>query len=978
MKRFACMYLVIGAILFASPLYGAVKFSRGEKNIIVVTGKNPAGSVKFAASELARFLGAALKSKVVVQEQMAEGKCIVLGSSGKADAAENVIEEKDGKLWIYGKDTPGGTGDVSNLYFNVENKGTLEAVYQFLEDYVGVRFLEPGRNGTFVTGLKAVTFSGIRKFKPSFDERRCFYFRSVWYRAETDELKKEFGGKKELMLWALRLRFTSERAKVYGCHTPGYLYLEKILFPKKPELFAVQSNGMRSGKDLCWSNPDVEDFWYTLVDCYFRGDPDPKAAGLDLKEWNRHLFKRKDEFMLDPHDYQEYFCQCKRCVDFRRPHGERGQGELVWKVIINVCRRIAKKHPGKYISTLLYPPKRFYPVKLQIPGNLRVRTTIPWQAIDVKSSYFAESTRLLKETQDKLARKGAIWFYFRAAFAASPTLYGVPEVAAADFQKYLQSVKPYVSDVFYEHIEPSHTIRNIDAYLIAHTLYDADLDMNAVADEYFRLYFGKAAPEMMEFYRGMETNWRKVTAHMGGVAKKYPGKRPPCQLNYIFTNIYTYKEIMRLSHLLDKAEKAVPAKSVYAARIRRYRTYVMDLVKQEFSVHTSDRAHSFKPEYPLMVRQVSDMPDAAMWKTLPRLALVNANNKGGKYTQKGSFKVAISAKAIYVKADFDDVEIAKSGSKARKNCDHTDISFDNCSEIFTADAKGKVTQIFVTDLGAFVVRQDKQWLKSADGIKVSAYKSKQGWGYIAEIRHTLTGIVLESGKSRFNLTRTRNLNDKSLLEHSTFNPDAVLGKWTSPARMSAIVPVKGGIGQGTVYQNAAKAPTAGKSVIFLDSKKRNPNTLWVRWNPPKGRSKLGSSSKDCRTSGAAYFIDCTHVPLQGKELTASWRYMGPVPRAGTVLRVSVWTRVESSNPEAVVSVRVAWNDKNKRWLRLKSDDITGTACKRVVPGKWEKIMLEIEVPEHKDIAFVSVTVSGSEIRPGKLFIDDLKIEKVEI
>ena len=102
MKRFACMYLVIGAILFASPLYGAVKFSRGEKNIIVVTGKNPAGSVKFAASELARFLGAALKSKVVVQEQMAEGKCIVLGSSGKADAAENVIEEKDGKLWIYG------------------------------------------------------------------------------------------------------------------------------------------------------------------------------------------------------------------------------------------------------------------------------------------------------------------------------------------------------------------------------------------------------------------------------------------------------------------------------------------------------------------------------------------------------------------------------------------------------------------------------------------------------------------------------------------------------------------------------------------------------------------------------------------------------------------------------------------------------------------------------------------------------------
>ena len=153
------LLLFAAAVLFPLAAQELVISENGRSYAEIVTGKNPSAVVQFAAKELAYFLGKAGKCTIPVKTKSNAKIQFHLGSTPESRKAgispkehDHIISiRKDGKIFLAGVDEPqprGGT--VFNLFFNIDKKGTLETVYTFLEKYLGIRFIEPGKEGEFV------------------------------------------------------------------------------------------------------------------------------------------------------------------------------------------------------------------------------------------------------------------------------------------------------------------------------------------------------------------------------------------------------------------------------------------------------------------------------------------------------------------------------------------------------------------------------------------------------------------------------------------------------------------------------------------------------------------------------------------------------------------------------------------------------------------------------------------------------------
>ena len=976
MKLIRKLLVILVAFQVLSLSAGVVIAENGKSRAEIVVGNNPSAVVQFAAKELADFLGRAGHCRIPVVKTSSVPVRIYLGVTPETRAAgidpkygDHLISiRKDGRIFLAGVDQPGTRGaTVMNLFFNVDKKGTLETVYAFLEKYLGVRWLEPGKAGELVPVRDRIELPfADENLRPAFLERRTHYYRTVCYRNAIPDLS-EFCTQEEGILWGLRLRYTSFRPSVFGCHTFATLRLEKLL-KDRPELFALQKDGFRSPKDFCWSNPAVEDLWFTLAEAWFRGDRTTAAAGYKVN-WNPNTFFNRGEFMIDPHDYTTYYCQCPRCNELRRPFGKKGQGELVWKVIFNVARRVEKQYPGRLITTLVYPPKRFLPSDRDIPKNLRVRITIPWTAVNLGSKSYDRALGLVTHWGKAQQEKLYLWMYLRANFASA--LPGVPEVSVHNMQKLFQAYRPYVQGIFFEHIEPTHTIRNIDQYVLAHLLWDPDLDLDKLLKDYCQQYFGKAAQDMLTFYQRLESNWYRVAAAQP--EEKLEGADHNAGLRKVYDEVYNYKELTSLTDMLVRAKAKVPAGSAEARRISRYQRFVIDLAKSNFSVFSSDKAHRFAPEQVLICKVIKDDPTEEDWQCATWQNLYS-NDKAAKPDPASRFKVLENDRAIFVRAEYNEPNLADTVSRERKKGDFKDIWLENAAELFFAVQEGPPLHLVVTDRGFYAVSDDRTKVMKQDvpGITVKTTRTDKGWSFDAKISHEVSGFSLKSISDRFNITRSRALRGRKR-EFFTWSKDAI-GRWSIPGCFTRIhrtsaKTVRSGFG------GAARQPSSRPAEMLVSAGESGKLKNWYFWVERGGKAKLSYDPKTGHVGNGSRLIDYQFEPVSGKEYSASWRYMIPIPKKGSVLRVSVWARAETPSPNPSATLSVNWNDPQKRWLK-NAGRLQGSTSIALQTGQWHKIALEITVPDHPKAAYLSATVSGNAVRPGKLWFDDLQIEKI--
>jgi hypothetical protein len=273
------LLLILCSISFA---FSQVKVvTNNTPQAIVVIADNPSATAKFAAKELVEHISLAtgITLRIVSESNLQEDPFTRLYIGETKAAAKQGVDIKrlpretfvmrsvGNDLFIVGHESEADPIDPGN-----PNIGTLFGVYEFLENYVGVRWLWPGNLGTFVPRVQTIEIPAVNQIeKPALHFR---YMRNHGHSIKENSLNARLGFSPHVaQQYHEALELLYRRHRMGGLDAMPPTGHNKIDWQKygetHPEWFALTSDGQRGNPtpgeedpqvSLCVTNEELQDF----------------------------------------------------------------------------------------------------------------------------------------------------------------------------------------------------------------------------------------------------------------------------------------------------------------------------------------------------------------------------------------------------------------------------------------------------------------------------------------------------------------------------------------------------------------------------------------------------------------------------------------------------------------------------------------------------------------------------------------------
>ena len=342
--------------------------------------------------------------------------------------------------------------------------GSLQAVYAFLRD-LGVRWYMPGELGEVVPEKKTIALPDVnRAVQPDFAIRNLYWW-NRFSQATRDDI-----------LWWLRLGM-NDGSEVLGAsmqvHGMRMIQGNKAMQEAHPEYYALYGNKrdteFRGTGHACFSSPGLQ---------------------RETIKYLRAAFDHFDEAAMDlwPQDGYHH-CGCELCK-------EKAPSDLVFGFVDRVARELYKTHPNKLITcgaygSYVYPPgsiERFTPnVAIYISNRGRPTFDDPdrwqeyWSTIEGWRAKLAPGHIIRGE--NNLYDKRLV-IHPRAYARDLRALKGISlgDICEVPRGRSQQWENPGVNHLNY--------------YVQSRLLWDAGQNLDALLDEYYKLFYGPAADAM--------------------------------------------------------------------------------------------------------------------------------------------------------------------------------------------------------------------------------------------------------------------------------------------------------------------------------------------------------------------------------------------------------------------------------------------------------------------------------------------------
>jgi len=528
MPRLSCLALALSA-LAALPAMGAT----------VVTGPSPTLPEQTAARELVAYLAKATGKAVPPAAEPKAGTAPRIYVGHTRFAASHAIDPS--KLgpeeWVMRS----VGGDL--ILTGGRPRGTLYAVYRFLEDVVGVHWWNPFEES--VPRLKTLPLAKLdRRGKPTFRYRDIytlytpdggrFAARNRLNRQGDAPIAPEYGG-------------AMDYGPPYHVHT-FYAYIPPAThFAAHPEWFSL-IKGKRSADraQLCLTNPELRRTVVARLRAYIQqaraaareaGRPAPLVFDISQNDWGG-------------------MCECPKCQAIAKAEGSEA-GPL-FDFVNAVADAIRDDFPDVAIDTLAYQMTQ------QPPRTIRPRDNVIIRLCDTTSNFTRPITHPENQPfRDHLLRWAAIaknlriWDY---AVTYAP-YYGLPlptvHTYAADYRFYADH---NVEGVFTEHEYPILAdLRDLKIWMMMKLLEDPRRDEAALRRTFAEGFYGKAGPHILRYLTQLEAAAEARPSHLSMGAS-------PRQYRYLGL------PFVRQAHaIFDQAERSIAGDAMLLRRVRHAR-----------------------------------------------------------------------------------------------------------------------------------------------------------------------------------------------------------------------------------------------------------------------------------------------------------------------------------------------------------------------------------------------------------------------
>ena len=552
--------MVSGAMLAA----GVGEAGAGEFTLVkdgapastIVVAKDADKSARFAAEELRSHVrlitGAELP--VATDDQEVKGAVILVGDSAASRKAG--IKREDFKrqeysarlvspdtLALIGSDkedkgkldydfmaNPGAVGTWPSLY---DETGTMYAVYDFLRDCCGVKWLNPSDLGTIAPKSPTLR-ADVKDFKrgPFLLYRAAAGNNSDGYenggglwRANTTEAGKfnsaaygriyakfdkpdqrNMGRRAQNRLFLYRTKAGGEQSH---CNHSFYCYYERFLDKghknfegHHPEYFAKGYEGDKPPQ-LCYGCDAT--VAQTVKDArdYFDNGGYRKTmsnVGSTGYQWGDRFFA------LEPMD-NSAFCKGDECVKQFEPDraSDSSQHSTYWFNFVNkVARELKKSHPDKMISTLAYMTHEGLPTGFKLEDNVVVHFCVSANRMPYSPGLQKQIDRLEQWRKAEPNVPIYLWLYntFPREIADNGKFHCFPGFFAREAKRQYDLFKKLgVRGIFHCGFNGE-----VDNYIGLRLMDNPDIPVETLLDEYFSQY-GAAAKPIREFYELVEKRY---------------------------------------------------------------------------------------------------------------------------------------------------------------------------------------------------------------------------------------------------------------------------------------------------------------------------------------------------------------------------------------------------------------------------------------------------------------------------------------
>lgn len=444
-------------------------------------------------------------------------------------------------------------------------RGTLYAVYHFLEDFCGVRWWSETEEDVpkGPLALPRLDASG----QPAFPYRDDY--RSEFAREATPQfaVRRRLNRNGDVDI-PLPLGGSFAFGPPYYCHTFNKYINWESLGKTRPELFSLVDGKRCGGQDydeggqLCLSNPEV----YSVIRDGLVG-----YATNSVAEARERGLSCPVAFEVSMNDNRRY-CQCEGC---KAQMAEGGVTAQYLDFVNRLAADLRRVRPEAAVSTLAYyfteePPSN----SVRAAGNVIIKlcNTRSNLAAPFYEPGDNDIMRDLIGKWEKISKHLFVWDYDQTFTAAT---FGLPFPSEFHFaDKFRFYREHHVDGIFWQQtMGPDEDIPELKFYLKSKLFEDPYVDYPKLLERSFSEYFGpKAGPLVLSARRRMV----EAQARNRGRLLWFPQFN---QWNFIRAEDLTF-----MNAKWDAAEKAVAHEPVFLRRVTRARSGLRRLTERRTGV----------------------------------------------------------------------------------------------------------------------------------------------------------------------------------------------------------------------------------------------------------------------------------------------------------------------------------------------------------------------------------------------------------